>query len=315
MKRHTIIAAVGLLTLAGCAAKDASELTPQDAARPMAYFPTLPNMGWIAVADVECQVEPNGHTSNCRVVNLQGNQAFAAPAVEYGLAQPYLPSAADRPNVAPRTANMHVGFVAATNFLPTHSLPQPVITPEPPYVAGLADGSTVHVKLRCTILATGYVSGCTVRDGAGNPALTDAALKHVSKLYYTPAWRGGHFVADADHDITIEFSPPPAAFANQPPPPPKDVVFSAASLKKFPHYPGSMADRGTEATVLIICDLGADGNNRNCVIGGVRGDPEAGPAALAFYQREKFYATRDGQPVALPQHGYVISFRKPHSIW
>jgi hypothetical protein len=65
---------------------------------------------------------------------------------------------------------------------------------------------------------------------------------------------------------------------------------------------------GTGGKVLIICDLGADGVNRNCVIGGIYGDPAAGPAGLEYFEQLRVFATRAGRPVAVPHKGYTVTY-------
>jgi TonB family protein len=309
MQRKTIPPAAALLCLAACAQNPAA-LTPLNAMRPTT---AQPNWHGTRVS-VHCAVTPQGRTTDCHVVTPPGDPAFAAPAVEYALSQPMLPAPAGS---GPRDIDIDVGFEPANEFMRSEAPPQNYFGAVAPLISqSLAGGAPVRVTLSCTILATGYTADCTVLDNGGHAELNAPALNYADKIHYDPAWHHGHLVAAPNHQITLQFDPPMADFGNtQPPSPPrpKGAVLTPEARRKFPPIPDSMADHGTEAQVEIVCDIAADGTTSNCAVAGQRGDPAGAKAALAFYESEKFPATLNGQPVALPRYHFVISFTQDHN--
>ena len=182
------------------------------------------------------------------------------------------------------------------------------------YPPQIKDGSTGKVELSCTVGITGDLENCTVTDVQGGQPFADLAQREVRRAHYSPAWEHGKPVPETDRHVTLVFVPPPDPFPVSLAPP-SGVLFGKPTFGTRLAYKDILIDRHQQGSALVFCDLGQDGVNRNCAIGGVHGDPAFGAAALAHVSSEVVHATRAGMPVAVAHRAYVVTFSEDLSVW
>ncbi len=310
------LAAVALATASGCAGQPGSgsaRVTPASTSRPViARLPAAPH--WLyTVVNVVCTIGIDGRAAGCSVPDRDADPAFARSAVEYMQALRFKPPIRDGAATAEVEATP-IGFLQP-GVMATASPPQIAVLPHVAYPAGIGpEVGRVVVYLGCAIEITGDTSHCMVTSADGPPAFASAALDAASKALYSPAWRAGHPERTADYPITVVFKPPLAPFARGPALP-AGVVVRNVSPGPLLGYPAAMLEREREGEVLIACDLGTDGVNRNCAIAEIHGDAAFGQPALAYIAALHQFATRDGVPVAVPGMLHAIRFTRNEDRW
>jgi TonB family protein len=287
---------------------------PQDASRPTAIADWSPTIEWVAKVNVACRVEADGRPSGCTVHDITGNPAFGEPALQYARSLVYQPGYSSGAGSVEPNRIVQIGFQAPGKWLSRDMHAGIAVMPAVEYPATINDRSTGDVRIACDIEIDGNTSNCVVLRLKGDSAFAEAALRAARKAHYTPAWQRGRAVTESHHIIDIVFSPPRDPFPNMPIVP-TDVVFSKPAYSTKLRYPIEAIDQREGGNALVVCDLGLDGANHDCIVAGVHGNSAFGPAALAYVRSETIYATRGGAPIAVPHHPYEVRFMINHSQW
>jgi len=310
-----------ILALTACAGpaafapdQPAQDILPQDASKPLAVDDWSAKDKWIAKVTVSCHLDANGEPSNCAVRKIDGNPAFGPAALEYANSLVFLPGFTTGKGDVEPDHILKIGFHRPNEFWPRDTTAGASVLPPIEYPSEVKDGTAGRVKLSCTVQATGTLTDCSVLAVQGNPAFAAAALRMTQKVHYSPAWHRGHAVPEPEHVVMIDFPAPFPPFANLPKPTPGIVYTKVISTRRL-SYPDAAADRDLAGDVLVICDLGADGINRNCAVAGIHGDPLFGPPALDYVSGQIIHATSNGVPVAVPHRGDVVTFRPDKTTW
>ncbi len=314
IRRCALIPALAILSSCAAGPSNPTDILPQDASRPAAVPYWSQTITWAAKVTVSCTIESNGLPTGCQVRKIIGNPAFGDSALEYARSLVYEPGYRSGNAKVEPDHLIQIGFQAAGQGLPRDAPAAAAVLPNVEYPPTVKDPAPATVRLSCTIQVDGSTAGCTILQRNGDPALTEAALRYARQAHYAPAWQRGHAVPEPNHIITLIFKPPPEPFVNLPPAP-AGVIFGKPVYANRLRYPDGAVGRRAEADVLVLCDLGADGVNRNCTVAGIHGDPIFGPAALAFISGETLHATSAGQPVAVPHRPIVVRFRTRDSTW
>ena len=289
---------------------------PKDAAKPTELKSPpkdTPWQTWVAVAMVSCRIEANGHPSNCTLRDLKGDASFGEPAVQYARSLVYRPGFDTGAGPVIPDHQSLIGFRAASKLFPSEQRAAPGFVPKVNYPAEIRDGSTANVRLACDVQLDGTPANCSVLANTGAASFAREALLATKALHYEPAWANGQAVREDHRVISIWFSPPILFPEN--PTSDQGLVPGPRTMSVRLEYPSKAAENGRDGGALIYCDLGADGVNRNCAVAAVQGDAAFGPAALTFVQGETQQMTRNGVPVAVPHHSYIIRFVLDRNRW
>ncbi len=309
-------AAIALvLSVVACSVGSArtAGVTPASVTRPVVVRRTAV-AGWLyTVIDVVCSIGDNGRASRCTARDPAADPAFASSVVEFMQSLQFMPPVKDNAVQKSQIQVTPIGFLQP-GVIPSDVPPQ--ITTEPPlrYPPTAVKMGRVAVQLTCDVELDGDTSHCAVRNDNLPAPFLSAALDAAVQAHYLPAWKAGHPVREASHAIYLVFRPPGVLFPNMPAPK-SGLVMSKSSRGVPVNYLVAAIENKDEGEVLVLCDLGNDGINRDYAVAGIHGNPAFGPPALASVRSETEIATLNGVIVAVPKMPHVIRFQIAQNRW